>query len=282
MQERILIHGLRYAVETIPSPVSTATNTLILLHGFTGSATSWHPYSDLLAADQKVIAIDLPGHGDTDSLDDPARYSIEHTVADIGAIQEHLHLLPAETIILGYSMGGRVAIAAALAGVCRAVILESASPGLADDVAREQRRSSDEALAKRIESEGIASFISYWEQLPLFAGLQQLPASERQQIHAQRLQNNPVGLSNSLRGLGTGTQPSYWQQLNSLQLPVLLIVGTNDQKFVAVAQQMAQSLPQSQLHIVTESGHTVHREQSTQFTTVVRQFCRTLDPTIFV
>jgi len=179
-------------------------------------------------------------------------------------------------------MGGRVAIAAALAGVCRAVILESASPGLADDIAREQRRSSDEALAKRIESEGIASFISYWEQLPLFAGLQQLPASERQQIHAQRLQNNPVGLSNSLRGLGTGTQPSYWQQLNSLQLPVLLIVGTNDQKFVAVAQQMAQSLPQSQLHIVAESGHTVHREQSTQFTTVVRQFCRTLDPTIFV
>jgi 2-succinyl-6-hydroxy-2,4-cyclohexadiene-1-carboxylate synthase len=253
------------------SPISA---TLVLLHGFTGSTASWQnllPYLDL--AGWRIIALDMLGHGRSDAPADPQRYSIEHCQQDIIAALRELGIKPGEAILLGYSMGGRIALYSAFSGFFRAIILESASPGLASSTERAQRRDSDNALAERIERDGLPAFVAYWEQLPLFASQSALPREARANLHEQRLRNRPIGLANSLRGLGTGMQPALHDRLQELHIPVLLIAGALDTKYCAIARHMAATLPDAALHIVSNAGHTVHLEQPTTFAAQVHKFC---------
>jgi 2-succinyl-6-hydroxy-2,4-cyclohexadiene-1-carboxylate synthase len=253
------------------SPIS---GTLVLLHGFTGSTANWQNLlSHLDLPGWRIIALDMLGHGRSDAPADPQRYSIEHSQQDIIAALCELGIKPGEAILLGYSMGGRIALYSAFSGFFRAIILESASPGLASPAERAQRRDSDNALADRIEHNGLAAFVTYWEQLPLFASQSALPAETRANLREQRLHNRPVGLTNSLRGLGTGMQPSLHDRLQELHIPILLIAGALDTKYCAIARHMAAALPNSMLHIVNNAGHAIHLEQPTIFAALVRQFC---------
>ena len=266
-------NGIRLAVEQ-RGETNNRDRTLVLLHGFTGSAASWGQQLDTLAeCGLHIIAIDLHGHGQSDAPKDPARYSIERHQHDIQAVLQAMEVHEAQAILLGYSMGGRIALYTAFSGFFRALILESASPGIENPVEREERRRSDEALATSIEREGVPAFVERWERLPLFASQQTLPSEIKEALHAQRLQNNATGLAQSLRGVGTGVQPSLYAQLPTLHIPVLLIAGELDIKFTKIAQRMAQLLPQAQLHIVPAAGHTVHLEQPQVFTTLVKDFC---------
>jgi 2-succinyl-6-hydroxy-2,4-cyclohexadiene-1-carboxylate synthase len=169
--------------------------------------------------------------------------------------------------LLGYSMGGRLALYIALhyPNSVASLILESASPGLADDAARQLRRQQDNALADRIERDGIVTFIEFWTQLSLWESQQQLPEKVRAALYQRRLQNDPIGLANSLRGMGTGVQPSLWSQLGTLQMPTHLIVGALDQKFVAIAHEMAAAMDAVRLDVVAGAGHTVHLERPLRF-----------------
>jgi 2-succinyl-6-hydroxy-2,4-cyclohexadiene-1-carboxylate synthase len=253
---------------------------LVLLHGFTGSAAGWGNLLDVLAHYQlHVIALDMLGHGESALPEDEQRYTIDHCQRDIIAVLQNLGIRAGEAILLGYSMGGRIALYSAFSGFFRALILESASPGLLDPDEREQRRQSDHLLAEHIEREGVAAFIAYWEQLPLFTSQQALSAERRAILHAQRLLNQASGLANSLRGVGTGTQPALHDQLPTLVLPILMITGVLDNKFCTIAQQMALALPHAQLCIVPNAGHTVHLEQPAQFVQTVGEFCRNLADT---
>src|SRR5579883_1216776 len=153
---------------------------LVLLHGFTGSAAGWGKHLDrLAAAGLRVLAFDLHGHGPSDAPNNSERYNMEHCQQDILAALKKLDVGRGEAALLGYSMGGRIALYTAFSGFFRALILESASPGLADPTEREQRRLNDEALAELIENEGIETFIDFWEKLPLFASQRNLPAEAR-------------------------------------------------------------------------------------------------------
>src|SRR5438270_3064455 len=154
--------------------------TLVMLHGFTGSAEGWGSHLDSLAAyGWRVIALDLPGHGRSDAPGYPQRYAIEHCQQDILAALRSSGVSQGEAVLLGYSMGGRIALYTAFSGFFRALILESASPGLSDAEEREQRQVSDNALATRIEREGVSAFIDYWEMTSLFASQQSLPTHIR-------------------------------------------------------------------------------------------------------
>jgi 2-succinyl-6-hydroxy-2,4-cyclohexadiene-1-carboxylate synthase len=253
----------------------TGQPPLVLLHGFTSRAAGWGSLLDALAEYQlHVIALDMLGHGQSSAPADAQRYTINHCQTDIIAALQVLGIRSGEAILLGYSMGGRIALYSAFSGFFRALILESASPGLADPLEREQRRQSDHALANRIEREGVPAFIAYWEQLPLFASQHTLPPERRATLHMQRLHNQAYGLANSLRGVGTGAQPALHDRLPTLTLPVLLITGALDTKFCTIAQHMAQSLPHAQLRVVPNAGHTVHLEQPAQFIQIVGEFCQ--------
>ena len=285
-RRRILVNGVHLGVALYSEP-REYQQTLVLLHGFTGSSTNWadlclRPENTLdtrigdLCKKRGLIALDMLGHGESDTPADPTRYSIEHCRADILAALETLNIPSGEAILLGYSMGGRIALYTALSGFFRALILESASPGLADPGEREQRRQHDNALATRIEREGMEAFVDYWEQIPLFASQRSLPAEKRAALHAQRLNNRAAGLANSLRGVGTGVQPALYERLGGLTLPTLLLAGELDGKFCKLARQMAACIPRASLRIVPGAGHTIHLEQPEAFATLVREFCRTV------
>jgi len=245
---------------------------LLLLHGFTGSAATWEPLLPHVTPRRRVIAPDLIGHGGSDAPTDPARYRMERCVADLPALLDALEV--AQVDLLGYSMGGRVALHLALAAPqrVRRLLLESASPGLDDPAERAARVQSDNDLADAIERDGIAAFVAHWERLPLFAGQATLPPAVREKQRAQRLRNRPVGLANSLRGMGTGQQASLWERLPELTMPMRLLVGAQDRKYCNIAQRMKQVLPNAQVSVMAEAGHTIHLEQPDRFAQLVGDF----------
>ncbi|MGO8947515.1 MAG: 2-succinyl-6-hydroxy-2,4-cyclohexadiene-1-carboxylate synthase [Ktedonobacterales bacterium] len=275
MPQLLEVNGVRINIEVRGNP-SGRIRTLVLLHGFTGSAAGWGSHLDRFAENGlRVIALDLLGHGLSAAPPDPHRYRVEECCRDSLAVLTQLGVAEGEATLLGYSMGGRMALYTAFSGFFRALILESASPGLASVSERRERRRVDEALARRIECEGIQVFVSYWESLPLFASQRRLPRAEQALVHEQRLRNLPAGLANSLRGAGAGWAPALHRKLSELQLPVLLIAGALDSKYCVIAQEMSHRLPNAQVEIVGDAGHTVHLEQPEIFDRLVVKFCST-------
>jgi 2-succinyl-6-hydroxy-2,4-cyclohexadiene-1-carboxylate synthase len=268
----VQVNGVLLGVEQCGG-ASKSGPVLVMLHGFTGSAAGRGRQLDGLAAyGLRVIALDLLGHGRSDAPGDPQRYAIERCQQDILAALQKLGVRKGQAVLLGYSMGGRIALYTAFSGYFRALILESASAGLENPVEREQRRISDEALAASIERDGVRAFVERWEKLPLFASQETLPLESKEKLHRQRLQNRATGLAQSLRGVGLGVQPSLYERLPALHIPALLIAGELDTKFTMIARQMAQLLPQSQLHIIPGAGHTVHLERPQEFVSLVGEF----------
>ena len=264
----VAIDGIRYHVEVC----GEGAPPLVLLHGFTGDASTWKPFYDTWGKHATLIAPDIIGHGKTESHEDLSRYQIESVAHDLEGILDELGVN--EVDLLGYSMGGRLAITFALLfpNRVRKLILESASPGLATDEERELRRMKDAELAQFIKEHGIKSFVEYWEEIPLFSSMKRLPTSTNDSIRSQRLSNNTIGLSNSLLGMGTGSQPSWWGQLDQLACEVLLLTGGQDKKFCGIAEGMMKALKKGDWIVVENSGHTIHVEEREKFGTIVSDF----------
>ena len=265
---RLTANGVTYHVE-----VQGSGPAVFLLHGFTGSSATWAPHLAALKA-FTTVRIDFLGHGRSDAPADRQRYGMAACVDDVLAIQKHLGLR--RCAVVGYSMGGRVAMRVALqAPECLwALVLESASPGIADPAERRARVAQDTKLAARIRNEGVAAFADYWQALPLFASQSRLPQATRQALRNQRLQHTADGLANSLQGLGAGMQEPVLQRLRDLRLPVLLLAGALDAKYCGLANEMAAMLPCSRARIVPDAGHAVHLEQPAVFDDAVRDFLR--------
>jgi 2-succinyl-6-hydroxy-2,4-cyclohexadiene-1-carboxylate synthase len=239
---------------------------LLLLHGFTGSSHAWDDLGHELAHTVRGIAPDLIGHGDSAQPTDASRYTLDWCARDLTAL---LDMLAIDRVsLLGYSMGGRVALHFALSAPERInlLILESATPGIEDPVERARRAQSDDALADRISSVGVPAFVAEWEQQPLLALQSHVSPSVLQRQHVLRLRNDSNGLANSLRGMGTGQQQPLWSRLAELTLPVELIVGQADQRYCAIAQRMQTLLPNSDLAVIPAAGHTAHLDQPKLFT----------------
>jgi 2-succinyl-6-hydroxy-2,4-cyclohexadiene-1-carboxylate synthase len=245
---------------------------VLLLHGFTGSAATWAPLARSLADGYATVAPSLPGHGRSGAPRDPARYDMASCVGDLLAL---LDALQAErAAVLGYSMGGRIALHLALAAPerVRALVLESASPGIADAAEREARRRSDEALADSIERDGIAAFVARWERLPLFASQASLPAAVREALRARRLASEPAGLAGSLRGIGAGAVAPLWARLGEIAAPTLVVAGALDETYRTIGAAMATSIPAARLAVVEGAGHAVHLERPEEHARLVRTF----------
>jgi 2-succinyl-6-hydroxy-2,4-cyclohexadiene-1-carboxylate synthase len=261
------IRGLKYYVAVIGEG-----EPLLFLHGFTGASKNWLPFSQIIKGFQ-VILIDIIGHGKTDSPIDAKRYSMEEAVLDLHEILLNLQL---EKInILGYSMGGRLALSFAVTYPEKVMklLLESASPGLASEQDRKSRRASDQKLAEDINNEGIPAFVKKWEEIPLFATQKKLSNEIRTSIRQQRLQNNSIGLSNSLIGMGTGSMASLWDKLELIkEVPILLICGKDDLKFCAIAKKMQETLQHATIIEVPNAGHAIHVEKPEIFGKIIFEF----------
>ncbi|RDI44375.1 2-succinyl-6-hydroxy-2,4-cyclohexadiene-1-carboxylate synthase [Falsibacillus pallidus] len=267
---KIFIDEVYYAVESVGEG-----EPLICLHGFTGDGSTWDDLKDQLSGKLRVITIDCLGHGESDIPSDYHRYSIEKCAHDLNRIVEELHL--ASVNILGYSMGGRLALTFAVLfpEKVKRLILESSSPGLKSEDERSSRQIADEKLSQILLNDGIEAFVDYWEDIALFSSQKKLPAEKQQKIRDQRLNCNPLGLANSLRGMGTGAQPSWWDSLENLQMPVLLLAGELDEKFCLLNEEMKKRLPNAVFHKISECGHALHVEHSTKFGKMIEEFLLT-------
>lgn len=246
-----------------------ASETIIFLHGFTGSTKTWVPIIEQLPDSVRCITVDLMGHGKTDSPSDANRYIMYEQVMDLHEL--FLFLNVTNFTLVGYSMGGRIALAYALAfpKYVKQLVLESASPGLQSEADRLARITADEKLAEKMEIEGLSSFIDFWQDIPLFHSQKKLGEIKLHSIREERMQQAVLGLANSLKGMGTGRQPSYWSRLNELKITVIIITGELDEKFTNIAKQMTELIRYSQHLEVSGAGHAIHVENPVQFATII-------------
>jgi 2-succinyl-6-hydroxy-2,4-cyclohexadiene-1-carboxylate synthase len=243
-----------------------------LLHGFTQSGRSWQEVISKMPPGWRWVVPDLRGHGDT-KIKPGALCTMDACTQDLEMLWDHLGIT--RTHLVGYSMGGRLALHVAVNHPERLLSLLTigAHAGLEEE-AREGRRRGDEALAKRIEADGLEAFVSYWSRQPLFAGLERRGPSFVAQLRAERMGNTVAGLAASLRGMGAGGMAPLWDQLVKVTVPCTFVAGQLDHGYVASARRLAAAVPKGRVEVVLRAGHTVHQERPDAFAHVLANHLR--------
>ncbi len=232
---------------------------VVFLHGFMGNAVDWAEVIQQLGDTFYCMVIDLPGHGKSLGRPVPQGYTMEGAVLGIVQAMEKAGIVPAA--LVGYSMGGRLALYLAVrhGHVCSRLVVESATAGIVEAKEREKRRLLDEAWAGHLHRGSFEDFLRTWYVQPVFETLAQTPELF-ERIVKQRLANDPLELARALEGMGVGSQAHLWDRLSELAMPVLLLAGERDRKYVGILQAMEAQLPGAVLEIVPQVGHNIHAE----------------------
>lgn len=267
------IRGINYDVL-----INGQGESVMMLHGFTGSLYTWQRFVTSFKNDFRFVVPSIIGHGKTDAPLEMNRYSVESVASDLNEILDQLKI--DKIHLVGYSMGGRLAIAFALNYPRRlkSLILESASAGISTKKEREKRQESDRKLALKIEEEGLEAFIDYWENIPLFQPLKKkLSFPDKLRLRTDRMSHKSNGLSASLKMMGSGSQPYYMNKLGRIKIPTLILTGKNDEKFCRIGEEMATQITNCELRIVTNAGHVIHLEQPEKFDKIVFDFIKKVE-----
>lgn len=218
-----------------------------------------------------IVYVDLPGFGQTPSQ------NVEYTMDDIACSLKDIVDMFSDTDVymMGYSMGGRTALAFACTypEVLKGLILESASPGIADDTERQKRLQLDMERAASI-TQDYNQFIQAWENMGLFSTQKVMDSDEQLEQRKERLLQNSEEVADSLKKYGTGAQPSYWPLLKNIKIPALLLAGTEDKKFVEINRRMTEQLPHAYFSVIDGAGHNIHLEEPRKFDIIVSEFIK--------
>ena len=241
---------------------------VVLMHGFMGSLHDWDDLRNRLRPNWRTVAVDLPGHGQS-----PLRQR-DDFMQVVESLENWLRQLQlAKAHLLGYSMGGRLALGLALKApqLLASLTLEGVSPGLEETAAVEQRLAQEAGWALAIAADK-GQFLTDWSAGALFSrqAMRNPQAAEAAQL--RRLEHDGRGWVGALNGYGLGRQPDLWPRLPELDLPVLLITGGEDEKFTPVAARMAGLLPRGQQAVIADAGHAAHLEQPAKFHAAVSEF----------
>lgn len=230
-------------------------DTVLLLHGFAATAGAWDAFSELLDHERyRPLAADLRGHGQNRSA---RPISFELCVADL------LELAPARFSVVGYSLGGRIALQLALAAPERVdrLVLVSTTAGIEQSDEREARLVADLALADELEAEPIDQFADSWLRGPLFCDDN---AEVNEAARREILKNSPEDLACALRGLSVGRMEPLWARLGELSMPTTVVAGALDLRYVALAERLSRSIAQAELAIIDAAGHALARSAPSQ------------------
>ncbi|KYC36390.1 2-succinyl-6-hydroxy-2,4-cyclohexadiene-1-carboxylate synthase [Scytonema hofmannii PCC 7110] len=247
---------------------------ILFLHGFMGNSHEFDEAITLLSTEFYCLTVDLPGHGKTRVFGDSDRYTMANTAMALIHLLDELKI--SQCFLVGYSMGGRLSLYLTLHFPQRfsKVVLESASPSLATIAEREERIKRDEQIARKLERSvdrnDFVTYLSNWYNQGIFGLIKKHPHFEI--LIESRLQNNPIELAKSLRFMGTGQQPSLWEQLQYNTVPLLLLVGEYDEKFVDINTKMTEICKSCQLEIIDNVGHNIHFENTLAFVESVNKF----------
>lgn len=263
--------NVKINVEYFPSTSKDAT-FVFLLHGFTGSSNDWNEIIPQLSKNFSYVAVDLIGHGKSDSLSDVDNYTASALVEQLDEVFHHF--TKNKFFLVGYSMGGRAALSYAvkfpekLAGL----ILESTSAGITDEKLREERILHDEQVIEILEKKSLEEFFKFWMSQDLFASLKNLPEEKVRQSQISKVKCQKIGLINSLKGFGTGVMPPLHNKLNSIKCKILLITGELDSKFTQLNSELSKSFPSANHVVAKNAGHNVHLEKAEEFTKITLEF----------
>lgn len=238
-----------------------AGRPLVMVHGFTQNSACWGPFASQLTTTNELILVDAPGHGRSNHDADGLKQAAADVVESAGS-----------GVYLGYSMGGRIALHAALEypNAVSGLVLIGATAGIRDEGERRLRMQSDNELADQLLTGGLEEFLARWLDLPLFQGL----PPEAQCLPA-RLQNRPEGLAMSLRRCGTGSQEPLWPRLEELKMPILVLAGSRDAKFCSIGRDLVENIGANATFVMIEGNHAVHLEAPTATSEVVSHFLET-------
>lgn len=258
---RLIMSGLNV---TTMGPASAPR--VMCLHGFLGSGADWIPLAGSCGDRFRFDLVDLPGHGKSTRLP-PGDYAFAACARELSERAAGAFAL------IGYSMGGRLALAVAAQGIpgLRALIIISATPGIEDRSALDSRRIEDYARAQRLESEGLSAFLEGWYEQPLFSSLAQRP-DLREDLIRRRAQGAASELAKALRGLSVSVQESFWPSLGGLTVPSLWIAGEEDARYAAIAKRAASLSGNGRARIVPLCGHLPHVEQAETTKAEIIQF----------
>jgi 2-succinyl-6-hydroxy-2,4-cyclohexadiene-1-carboxylate synthase len=207
--------------------------------GFMQRGEAWEPVAGALAERYRVRCLDF------------TTWTFEERLGELLGAPH-----PRGTVV-GYSMGGRIALHAALRqpGAFDSLVLIGVSAGVDDP---EERRRGDAELAAWIERHSIEEVVERWERQPVFATQsEELRAGQR----SGRLNHDPRKLAQLLRSAGQGATPPVWDRLHELRCPVLLMAGERDERYVEAANRMASLMPGARVRIVPDAGHAPQLEQ---------------------
>jgi len=232
---------------------------IIALHGFTGSGADFDPIAKLAMNYLEWFTPDLPGHGsnESDCLLEIATRKLNTIAAQVDR----------PFILLGYSMGGRLALNYAInyPDLVKGLILIGVSPGIENPAERLARKDNEAQLAGRILRIGVKQFLEEWRTHPLIKTQELIPRDIFQAMLERREANVAPALANSLLGMGVGSMEPLWSRLGELKCPVYLITGEKDLKFEMIAKKMIEILPEGSSEIVPDAGHAAHLENIPYF-----------------
>ena len=231
---------------------------LLLSHGYGATRGMWDDQHRAFADRWRVVSWDMRGHGQTESPADPAQYSAALTVADMRALLAHVGAERA--VIGGLSLGGYVSLAFALAHpeMTRALIICDSGPGYRNAEARAAWNARAEERATSLEAKGLDAL------------------TRRSRETQQAVHRSAQGLAHAARGMLAQEGSHVIDGLPSIRVPTLVIVGDQDQPFVAPSEYMAKKIPGARLVVIPGAGHSSNLDQPEEFNRVLREFLTSL------
>jgi 2-succinyl-6-hydroxy-2,4-cyclohexadiene-1-carboxylate synthase len=270
------VNGIRLNLE-YPKEIDPAKECILFLHGFTGCAEDWFPVFEQMSNKYNCVALDIVGHGKSDSPINSSNYNIESLVSQIKFVKDKL--TTNKIILLGYSMGGRLALSYAVAypDDIKGLILESASAGIRNDEERGKRYEEDLKLAEYIESHTLDEFIEMWSDREIFNTQRRFSNDKLKKIRKKKALGSKIGYANSLKGFGTGIMPPLHDKLKKIPVKVLLISGDLDTKYTGINARLARRFYKAKHKIVKNSGHNTHLEEMKRFVEIVTNYLNQLN-----
>ncbi len=227
---------------------------LVCLHGFLGTGADWIPFAKELhhlRPDIQILLPDLPGHGKSVSIP-PQNFSARLCeTLDAAGISR--------AVLAGYSLGGRLALAAAIEQPERfpAFVGISTSAGIEAPEERIARSEADAKLARRLREDSFESFLRDWWNLPVFDSPKKSPLAD---FLSSRLTQNPDALSGVLETWSPGVLPALWSELPVYPGSALLLAGECDSKYSLAAHRMSRAFRLAQTQILPGCGHRLLEE----------------------
>lgn len=245
---------------------------VMMLHGFLGTHATWLPLAGALRRRWRLVLPDLYGHGQSGLPQDPTHLTPDGMAQDLRALADAA--APGPLALVGYSLGGRIALRMAALAPARvaALVLVSTSPGIRAEPERRTRHSADGRLADLIEAGGLEAFMERWDENPVLASGRPLSEAQRRRLSHDRRRQRAEGIAASLRFAGGGCQPDTWPLLPHWPIPTLVVAGAADAKYAGLAREMANRIPQAKLAVLEGVGHRVPLEAPEELSRLVTRF----------